>query len=897
MIRSICLVVVGLHLVILQSEGKVLTSTNDDYCTGKPDGDYPLREVFKYTHCANGKASTVDCPKNSIFEPGQSKCVDISSQTPDTFCRNRTIGDWQSPWNCHQLFKCLHGISYIVPCQLPILVFDPYKDQCVYPNEYTCKEIKSEIRSADNPCEDKGDGDYEIADVFAYLQCANHVASYVSCDNDDVFDVKQKKCMSSSALSKDTFCKDRATGDHRDPWDCHKFAVCVHGVFSEKVCAEPDLVYDPYNGLCEYPYIFQCKEIKSSKEDDECKDKKDGNYAIADVFEYLTCAGGKATYGKCDQGTIFDATKGECTKIISESIATFCAKRADGDWGNPWNCYSYLSCKGGHATQKPCLINGFIYNPYLDVCVQAKDYPCKTATVNRKFGSPIKIKQNDKLCDGKKDGKYPVPDAFSYLQCTKEVGKIITCGKNMIFDHTQSKCVNGSTISNKTFCKNHKDGNYQNFWDCHGFISCVHGMMYKQACPASLVYDPYFDLCEDPKSFHCNQLDSKNVFDSQCDDKKDGQYELADMFSFYECMDGKATNKTCPANQIFNSKQQKCVDGSSLSKKIFCVDRATGDYQDPWDCHSYISCVHGDLIERPCSIKTLVYNPYDSICEYKSMYQCHMIKATTEKSLISHNVGIKDICTTLPDGYYATRDVFRVLQCSNKTSKYVDCPVGSIYIPGNGKTCTVSKNVKQENFCVNRTDGNWQDPWDCHSYFTCHAGYVYPRKCSPFVVLNYDPDNDICEYPQQRKCQQISEVTHYHKQTGNSDDKLIKFTPEAAEPCLALPNGYYAISDVGVIMLCHFHHHHYIPCPKAQIYVPGGKRCSPLKNFNKDNFCKGRSDGNWRNPWNCHDYITCHAGQFFDMPCSKLAVLVYNPYANLCDYPSQYPCVNIGQLE
>ena len=60
-------------------------------------------------------------------------------------------------------------------------------------------------------------------------------------------------------------------------------------------------------------------------------------------------------------------------------------------------------------------------------------------------------------------------------------------------------------------------------------------------------------------------------------------------------------------------------------------------------------------------------------------------------------------------------------------------------------------------------------------------------------------------------------------------------------------------------------------------------------------FCKGRKDGNWRNPWNCHDYITCHAGYFFDRPCSIKTTLNYNPYDNLCEYPYDYKCENISK--
>ena len=60
-------------------------------------------------------------------------------------------------------------------------------------------------------------------------------------------------------------------------------------------------------------------------------------------------------------------------------------------------------------------------------------------------------------------------------------------------------------------------------------------------------------------------------------------------------------------------------------------------------------------------------------------------------------------------------------------------------------------------------------------------------------------------------------------------------------------------------------------------------------------FCKNRADGNWRNPWNCHDFITCHVERSFDRKCSVLATLNYDPYADRCEYPYEQKCINISK--
>ena len=213
------------------------------------DGDYAIRDVFKYMTCKSEISTYTSCPKNTIYEPGRHKCVSISTQSHETFCQNRSTGDWVNPWNCHHFYKCYFGVTHDFNCQLPILVYNPYDDQCVYPQKYSCHQVspKQLTTGAKNPCEFKGDGMYGIPDVFAYLKCKKHVATYVNCKAGLVFEEKSKKCVHGSKLTKKNFCNDRSTGDYRDPWDCHSFITCVHDTFLERPCAVKDLVYDPYN--------------------------------------------------------------------------------------------------------------------------------------------------------------------------------------------------------------------------------------------------------------------------------------------------------------------------------------------------------------------------------------------------------------------------------------------------------------------------------------------------------------------------------------------------------------------------------------------------------------------------------------------------------------------------
>ena len=109
-----------------------------------PDGKYAVRDVFKYLECSKKTGTEKECPKQQIFEPGAKECVDIKTQNNETFCQNRTNGDWVDPWNCHKFFKCYDGVSHPFDCQTASLIYNPNNDQCNRPGVYPCIQVDPE---------------------------------------------------------------------------------------------------------------------------------------------------------------------------------------------------------------------------------------------------------------------------------------------------------------------------------------------------------------------------------------------------------------------------------------------------------------------------------------------------------------------------------------------------------------------------------------------------------------------------------------------------------------------------------------------------------------------------------------------------------------------------------
>lgn len=117
---------------------------DDNPCEVLKDGNYPIRDVFKYMTCKDKKTTYNECEEKEVFEPGTLVCVDASTQSKENFCQNRTNGDWLDPWDCHQFFKCFYKQAYEYQCQTKELVYNPNTDACVYSKQYECKQLKQQ---------------------------------------------------------------------------------------------------------------------------------------------------------------------------------------------------------------------------------------------------------------------------------------------------------------------------------------------------------------------------------------------------------------------------------------------------------------------------------------------------------------------------------------------------------------------------------------------------------------------------------------------------------------------------------------------------------------------------------------------------------------------------------
>jgi len=642
---------------------------------------------------------------------------------------------------------------------------------------------------------------------------------------------------------------------------------------------------------------------------DRCKNAKDGKYPIRDVFSYVVCKNRTETVVACPKGTLFRPGSNACVNGSTVTLKNFCDDRITcmSNWKNPWSCDRYIACVHKYYFDNPCQATGLVYEPDKDRCLYDHQYNCTTLvffpkTMKKSMSALPQIKD---ICTTLPDGEYAPRDVFNILICKDHTSSLKACPKGEIYIPGDENCTDAKKVEEGDFCKERTDGNWLDPWDCHSYYTCSNSFVFKRACPASLNYDPVNDECKLADVYPCKQLDktteernlqivvspiqSSEVKDP-CTHLPDGNYAIRDVLTILVCKGHKHEYRKCPKGTIYVPGKDECSPGKSITFKNFCTNRTEGNWQNPWNCHYYITCVPGRTYLRKCSIKTtLNYDPYLDLCAYPFQYECKQLDVATEERNPQHSVSPiqasedEDPCTHLPDGNYSLRDVLTILVCKGHKHEYRKCPKETIYVPGNNE-CSPAKSIPIKNFCTNRTEGNWQNPWNCHRYITCVPGRAYDRNCSIRATLNYDPYIGTCVYSAIYKCKQLA-----LEEKRIEEEKSV----ETQDPCANLKDGRYAVRDVFNYLKCKNHKGKVKQCPAGKYFVAAKMKCKKGKK-DIDNFCLSRPDGNWRNPWNCHDYITCHVERAFDRPCSKLTTLNYDPEKDLCEYPRLFPCKQIA---
>eukprot|EP00795_Rhopilema_esculentum_P010231 gene10231-18918_t len=717
---------------------------------------------------------------------------------------------------------------------------------------------------ADPLCDKKQDGKYPLKDPLMYLKCLGGEAILIPCPRNHVYDAKEQKCRENTATNQ------------------------VAG-------------------------------------DIACSGKQDGMYPRRDTFTYLRCSNGYGHVVNCPTNQVYIHRERRCRAVTIADQATFCEGLPNDDYRDPWNCHMFIKCYSGITYPFNCQLSELVFDPEKDQCVYSYQYTCTVVT----SGNDVVL---DIACSGRPDGKYPRSDTFTYLQCTSQVGHVVNCPANQVYIHREQRCRAVTLGDQNTFCEGLPNGDYRYPWNCHMFYKCFSGVTYPFNCQLpSLVFNPEKDQCVYTEEYPCTVVKSGNqlvaeIGDAACASKEDGSYPMPDTFKYLKCTNHVGTIESCGTNQVYIHRERRCravtaadqggnICGMELGtghykdavsvvirhtivtltvvsaliqfsfskgnckSESFCIAATlceglpSGDYRDPWDCHKFFKCFVGQIFTFNCQkppLRELVFHPQLDRCVYPRDFPCLTVKSSTKMLSVQANR-----CTGKSDGLYVIPDVFSYLECKSGSEIVHNCPANEIFV-AKKMACSKVTTSAEDRFCDARQSGNYRNPWNCHNFITCVIGHPapYDRPCHP-PSLVYDPNTDRCEHAHLFPCKNLTSPTP----TKNR--------------CTGKADGLYILADVFKYLECKAGQEILHFCPSKQIFAPDAMACRAVVPADRTTFCNKRPTGNYRNPWNCHHFISCVTGHpVYDRPCHPLS-LVYDPDNDLCEHDTLMTCVEV----
>ncbi|KAM8864662.1 uncharacterized protein AB9W97_018879 [Spinachia spinachia] len=394
-------------------------------------------------------------------------------------------------------------------------------------------------------------------------------------------------------------CYGRQDGRYPNPNDRYSYYNCVWGYTYIQKCPE-NLVYRHSIAACYYPGVAV---TSNTSHEIPCK-------AGHTTKPTLTTSSPPATPIKTTTGSYLPGN--------------LCTGRPDGQYTNPNDQHSFLSCVAGLTYILQCPAN-LVYVQAINAC----DYPSSPTTIGPSIttssppATPIKTTTGSyfpgNLCTGRPDGQYTNPnDQHSFLSCVAGLTYILQCPANLVYvqainacDYPSSPTTIGPSITTSSppatpikttsgsyfpgnLCTGRPDGQYTNPNDQHSFLSCVAGLTYILQCPANLVYVQAINACDYPSSPTTNGPPITTTSPPTTT---------------------PLTTTSPPPTPIktTTTTTTTTTTGSYFPGNL-CTGRPDGQYTNPNDPHSFLSCVAGLTYILQCP-ENLVYVQASNSCE------------------------------------------------------------------------------------------------------------------------------------------------------------------------------------------------------------------------------------------------------------------------------------------
>ncbi|KAF3693504.1 Chondroitin proteoglycan 2 Precursor [Channa argus] len=198
------------------------------------------------------------------------------------------------------------------------------------------------------------------------------------------------------------------------------------------------------------------------------------------------------------------------------------------------------------------------------------------------------------------------------------------------------------------------------------------------------------------------------------------------------------------------------VLASAVPIDEFCKGKRDGDYTNPKNPYTFYTCSNGLTYLRDCPAG-LIFRQCLDRCDGPRT-PCFTTPKTTTKTTTPGPVD--EFCKGKCDGDYTNpKNPYTFYTCSNGLTYLRDCPAGLIFrqcldrCDGPRTPCfttpkTTTKTTTPgpvDEFCKGKCDGDYTNPKNPYTFYTCSNGLTYLRDCPAGLI--FIESLDRCDWP------------------------------------------------------------------------------------------------------------------------------------------------------
>ncbi|XP_041980458.1 uncharacterized protein LOC121734108 isoform X2 [Aricia agestis] len=481
-------------------------------------------------------------------ENGTGSCNCNPGEAPKICAGSGSEGTLIAHENCNQFYLCSNGVNVAMSCYGDLL-YNPYTERCDWPNNVECGDRvipecdDEENTSGGNNNGENGSGDNNNGESDSSGD--NNTGGNGDSDNGNENETGSCNCNPGEAP---TICAGSGSeGTLIAHENCNQFYLCSHGVNVAMSCYG-DLLYNPYTERCDWPNNVNCGDRVIPERDDEenvSEGNNNGENGSGDNNNGESDSGGNNNGGNGDSDNGNENGTGSCNCNPGEAPTICAGSGSEGALIAHENCNQFYKCSHGIPVAMSCY-GDLLYNPYTEQCDWPDRVDCgeratpvdiddkKDETENENNDSNIKTEEEcdeieiPEVCKNEgSDGAFvPHENCHQFYVCSDKQATVLDCPGILLYDVVSRRCEwpalvdcddrniiqiedNGSCNCNPlqapALCAHEgSNGELIAHENCDQFYKCSNGVPVTFNCTATLLYNPYKQVCDWPENVDCD---------------------------------------------------------------------------------------------------------------------------------------------------------------------------------------------------------------------------------------------------------------------------------------------------------------------------------------------------------------------------------------------------------